>query len=300
VEIAAESAGVTAEGDSGRTKIASGEASSIYKIEKADGKTSSQVESDYYDAAARFRDSHPNIKNNLELSYAVTGLATDLALVDATRGRILTNGNAEQKASLMADYDKLMEILNNPEASDEDKQAISEYFSSLDGNAMRLMRENYDKKPKSREEAQENESSLDKEQDAGINQELNGMKTELEKFRTNAEEDSSAFDKILSELNELINDNSKVQDLDLLENKLNSLSRANEKLRDSTMKFLQKNIEYESGVANGSGFDSDERKYVSNNEEYIIGLARKTDEAYERIDAIRQYISNAKNLAQSF
>ena len=142
VEQAAEEMDVTAERDSGRTKVASGEASSIYEIEKADGKTSSQVESDYYDAAARFRDSHPNIKNNLELSYAVTGLATDLALVDATRGRILTNGNAEQKASLMADYDKLMEILNNPEASNEDKQAISEYFSSLDGNAMRLMREN--------------------------------------------------------------------------------------------------------------------------------------------------------------
>lgn len=300
VEQAAEDMDVTTERDSGRTKVVSGEASSIYRVERADGKTSTQVESEYYGIAERFRNAHSNVKNNFELSSAVAGLATDLALIDATQGRNLMDGNAEQKASLMADYDKLMEILNNPEASDEDKQAISEYFSSLDGNAMRLMRENYDKKPKSREEAQENEPSLDKEQDVEINQELNEMKTELEKFRTNAEEGSSAFDKILSELDELINDNSKVQDLDLLENKLNSLSRANENLRDSTMKFLQKNIEYESSIANGSGFDSDERKYVSNNEEYIIGLARKTDEADERIDAIRQYISNAKNLAQSF
>ena len=82
VEAAAKEIDITAEKDSGRTKVASGDVSNIYSIEKADGKTSTVVESQYFDMAEKFTKAHDELKNDFDLKLAMSGMSTDLALID--------------------------------------------------------------------------------------------------------------------------------------------------------------------------------------------------------------------------
>lgn len=65
--------------------------------------------------AEKFTKAHDELKNNFDLRLAMSGMSTDLALIDATHGKNFTDGNEKMRASLLEDYSTLRSRLDNPE-----------------------------------------------------------------------------------------------------------------------------------------------------------------------------------------
>lgn len=296
IESASDDLDAIVERDSGRTKVASGDVSSVYRIEKANGKTSTQIESEYFNLADQFNKTHPDfIKNNLDLNIAMSGLATDLALIDATRGQNLSN--TKQAEGLLEDYRTIRTILNAPETSEQDKQTINEYLNLLDGNALNQVRERYDEEQDRQQNFISKENNKEKE---NFERHLEDLKNDLEKSKGNFSDDFMIFDRTMVAMDELLQSRNRIQNIDEIEDELVKLKKAHEELRTSAMKFLEKNIRYESGIANSSSYlsaqkISGEKQYISDNEDYIENVVRAIGGTDDKIAKIQQYISNIKD-----
>ncbi|MBO4812737.1 hypothetical protein J5491_01160 [Candidatus Saccharibacteria bacterium] len=296
----------TVEKESGDTKVAEGEASSIYQIEKSDGKTTTQVKSDYYDDVDRLIRAYPGVEQNLELSSAMNGLATSLALVDAMRGKNLTGTGTEQAEKLLKDYGTLVTMLKDPNTSAENKQAINECFKKLDGDALRMMRERYngpDDLPEEdleQESEQKNEQELNEAQRVEVEQQLGAAKADLEILRSRLDENYYYFDKAFSDVDELIQSGEAVKDIEMLERKLIELKRAHEELEAIARKFALNNSNYDLDLVNGSKNlprerFNEERSYVSRNDERVTEIARAVRGVEERILGVQQLVTSLRN-----
>lgn len=296
IELTTEDIDVTAERDSGRTKIASGDVSSIYSIEKTDGKTSTVVESQYFDMAEKFTKAHDELKNDLDLRLAMSGMSTDLALIDATHGRNFTNGSEKTRASLLEDYSTLRARLDNPDTSPEEKQLISDYFDTMSGNALSFLESRYNLDLAKKDATEEQKSDETKEK---INQVLADTKEEVEKIKKVFSENLGQFDSALAHINELVDGRS--TDLDELQSSLTKLLRAQESLAQSTGRFNKANGDYLTDIVQNEeqlGEDSYRQEFsnVEYNNEQVQGASRKVQNVDDRIAQIKTYIHRVEDL----
>lgn len=296
IESAAEDIDVTAERESGRTKIASGDVSSIYSIEKTDGKTSTVVESQYFDMAEKFTSAHDELKNDFDLRLAMSGMSTDLALIDATHGRNFTNGSEKTRTSLLEDYSTLRARLDNPDTSPEEKQLISDYFDTMSGNALSFLESRYNPDLAKKDATEEQKSDEAKEK---INRALADTKEEVEKIKKAFSEDSSQFDSALAHINELVDGRS--TDLDELQSSLTKLLQAQESLAQSTGRFNKINGDYLTDIVQNEerlGEDSYRQEFsnVEYNNEQVQGASRKVQNVDDRIAQIKTYIHRVEGL----
>ncbi|MDO5451531.1 MAG: hypothetical protein Q4F56_00365, partial [Candidatus Saccharibacteria bacterium] len=287
----------TSENVINRRQVASGERSSIYTVEKADGKISTQVESDYFDIAEKFTKAHDELKNNFELRLAMSGLSTDLALIDATHGKNFEDGNEKQRSALLEDYSTLRSRLDDPNTSQEEKGLISEYFNQMNGEALTFLESRYtpeQAKPDNTEQGEKREK---------FNIALDEAKDNLEKAKRVFQEDSDAFDKALSQINELVENHS--MDIDSLQTQLSNLIRANEDLYSSTGRLATQNVNYESTIAQGREFLNEDdyrarQEQISENEDSALVASKKHNDANDRIAQIRRYISAVDDALTAF
>lgn len=296
IELTTEDIDVTAERDSGRTKIASGDVSSIYSIEKTDGKTSTVVESQYFDMAEKFTKAHDELKNDLDLRLAMSGMSTDLALIDATHGRNFTNGSEKTRASLLEDYSTLRARLDNPDTSPEEKQLISDYFDTMSGNALSFLESRYNPDLAKKDAMEEQKSDEAKEK---INQVLADTKEEVEKIKKVFSENLGQFDSALAHINELVDGRS--TDLDELQSSLTKLLQAQESLAQSTGRFNKANGDYLTDIVQNEeqlGEDSYRQEFsnVEDNNEQVRGASRKVQNVDDRIAQIKTYIRRVEDL----
>ena len=296
IESATENIDVTAERDSGRTKIASGDVSSIYSIEKTDGKTSTVVESQYFDMAEKFTSAHDELKNDFDLRLAMSGMSTDLALIDATHGRNFTNGSEKTRTSLLEDYSTLRARLDNPDTSPEEKQLISDYFDTMSGNALFFLESQYNPDLAKKDATEEQKSDKAKEK---INRILADTKEEVEEIKKAFSEDSSQFDSALAHINELVDGRS--TDLDELQSSLTKLLQAQESLAQSTGRFNKINGDYLTDIVQNEerlGEDSYRQEFsnVEYNNEQVQGASRKVQNVDDRIAQIKTYIHRVEDL----
>lgn len=296
IESAAEDIDVAAERESGRTKIASGDVSSIYSIEKTDGKTSTVVESQYFDMAEKFASAHDELKNDFDLRLAMSGMSTDLALIDATHGRNFTNGSEKTRTSLLEDYSTLRARLDNPDTSPEEKQLISDYFDTMSGNALSFLESRYNPDLAKKDATEEQKSDEAKEK---INRVLADTKEEVEKIKKAFSEDSSQFDSALAHINELVDGRS--TDLDELQSSLTKLLQAQESLAQSTGRFNKINGDYLTDIVQNEerlGEDSYRKEFsnVEYNNEQVQGASRKVQNVDDRIAQIKTYIHRVEDL----
>ena len=296
IESATENIDVTAERDSGRTKIASGDVSSIYSIEKTDGKTSTVVESQYFDMAEKFTSAHDELKNDFDLRLAMSGMSTDLALIDATHGRNFTNGSEKTRTSLLEDYSTLRARLDNPDTSPEEKQLISDYFDTMSGNALSFLESQYNPDLAKKDATEEQKSDKAKEK---INRILADTKEEVEEIKKAFSEDSSQFDSALAHINELVDGRS--TDLDELQSSLTKLLQAQESLAQSTGRFNKINGDYLTDIVQNEerlGEDSYRQEFsnVEYNNEQVQGASRKVQNVDDRIAQIKTYIHRVEDL----
>lgn len=296
IESAAEDIDVTAERESGRTKIASGDVSSIYSIEETDGKTSTVVESQYFDMAEKFTSAHDELKNDFDLRLAMSGMSTDLALIDATHGRNFTNGSEKTRTSLLEDYSTLRARLDNPDTSPEEKQLISDYFDTMSGNALSFLESRYNPDLAKKDATEEQKSDEAKEK---INRVLADTKEEVEKIKKAFSEDSSQFDSALAHINELVDGRS--TDLDELQSSLTKLLQAQESLAQSTGRFNKINGDYLTDIVQNEerlGEDSYRKEFsnVEYNNEQVQGASRKVQNVDDRIAQIKTYIHRVEDL----
>ena len=296
IESAAEDIDVTAERESGRTKIASGDVSSIYSIEKTDGKTSTVVESQYFDMAEKFTSAHDELKNDFDLRLAMSGMSTDLALIDATHGRNFTNGSEKTRTSLLEDYSTLRARLDNPDTSPEEKQLISDYFDTMSGNALSFLESQYNPDLAKKDATEEQKSDKAKEK---INRILADTKEEVEEIKKAFSEDSSQFDSALAHINELVDGRS--TDLDELQSSLTKLLQAQESLAQSTGRFNKINGDYLTDIVQNEerlGEDSYRKEFsnVEYNNEQVQGASRKVQNVDDRIAQIKTYIHRVEDL----
>ena len=280
-----------------RRQIASGEKSAIYTVEKADGKTSTQVESDYFGIAERFTRAHDELKNNFDLRLAMSGLSTDLALIDATHGKNFEDGNEKQRSALLEDYSTLRSRLDDPSTSQEEKLLISEYFDQMNGEALSFLESRYtpeQAKPDNTEQGEKREK---------FSIALDEAKENLEKAKRLFLEDSGNFDRALSQINELVENRS--MDIDALQTQLSNLIRANEDLYSSTGRFATQNVDYETVTYQGREFLNEEeyrvnQQQIDENENLALDVSKKLDASNDRIAQIRRYISAVEDTLAAF
>lgn len=279
-----------------KKQVASGDVSSIYSVEKADGKTSTVVESQYFDMAEKFTKAHDELKNDFDLRLAMSGMSTDLALIDATHGRNFTNGSEKTRASLLEDYSTLRTRLDNPDTSPGEKQLISDYFGTMSGNALSFLEGRYNPDLAKKGTTEEQKSDEVKEK---INQVLADTKEEVEKIKKVFSEDSSQLDSALAHINELVDGRS--TDLDELQSSLTKLLQTQELLAQSTGRFNRVNGDYLTDIMQNEeqlGEDSYRQEFsnVEDNNEQIQGASRKVQNVDDRIAQIKTYIHRVEDL----
>lgn len=288
---------VSSETITNRRQIASGERSTIYTVEKVDGKTSTQVESDYFGITEKFTRAHDELNNNFDLKFAMSGLSTDLALIDATHGKNFEDGNEKQRSALLEEYSTLRSRLDDPNTSQEEKLLISEYFDQMNGEALNFLESRYtpeQAKPDNTEQGEKREK---------FNAALDEAKENLEKAKRLFLEDSGNFDKALSQINELVENRS--MDIDALQTQLSNLVRANEDLYLSTGRFATQNVDYETTVYQGRELLNEEeykfnQQQIDENENLALDASRKLDASNDRIAQIRKYISAVDEALAAF
>ena len=257
-----------------RRQIYSGERSSMYAVENTNGESSTQIESDYFNMAEQFIKSHDELKDNAGLRDIISGLSTDLALIDATHGRNFESGNEKLRSSLLEDYSALRARLTNPASSPEEKQLISEYLDSMQGDALKFLENHY-----TLEQIDEPPLDNDDEQKERLSLELDEAKKQLEIEKNRFTENSADLEIALSKAEELFDGRS--VDLDDLRAKLSNLINANEELDFSTKRLNNGNEEYESTLAKNKKFMNEE-EYLSARED-IISTREATDSVTEKI-----------------
>lgn len=246
--------------------------------------------------AEKFTKAHDELKNNFDLRLAMSGMSTDLALIDATHGKNFTDGNEKMRASLLEDYSTLRSRLDNPEAPPEEKQLISDYFDTMSGNALSFLESRYDPSLAKDKQSEKQESDDTKEQ---VSQILTESKEKLEKIKSVFSEDSSSFDSALAHIDELVS--SRPTDLDDLQSSLTRLLQAQESLAHSTGKFNSANADYLTDVVQneeqiGNNAYRQEFNSIEENNEQIQSASRKIHSTDDHIAQIRTYISRVEDL----
>ena len=223
--------------------LASGEKSTLYELTKPDGQTSRRLESEYLDLYKDFREKH-NIKGiEFKTRIEMTGLSTDLALVDATQGNDLKRMNIERKKQFLDDYIELRSKLDNPSTPPEERQLISDYFDAMNGTALEHMSQEYDNIKQDEELAEKDKSKA--------NQILSDIEESLEQSKRLFKESSINVDSILNSVNELMNGRNRTIDIDELQSGLIKLQNASEDFNDSIGVFEKNNQDYEEAVYSG-------------------------------------------------
>ena len=279
-----------------KKRVASGDVSSIYSVEKADGKTSTVIESQYFDMAKKFAEAHNELKNDFSLKLAISGMSIDLALIDATHGRNFTNGSEKTRTSLLEDYSTLRARLDNPDTSPKEKQLILDYFDTMSGNALSFLKSRYDLNLTKKDQVEKQEDNKAKEK---IKQTIAETKEELEKIKRVFSEDSTLFDSALDHINELIDNRS--TDLDELQSSLTKLIQAQELLAQSTGKFNKANANYLTDIVQGKDqinekFYQQEFSNMENNNKQIQSASRKIQNMDDHMVQIKTYISRIEDL----
>ena len=277
-----------------RRQVATGEKSALYSVEKVDGKTSTQIESEYFNTANEFSDAHDELKNNAGLRLAISGLSMDLALVDATNGKNFEDGDEKQRAALLEDYSVLRSRLDSPETSDAEKMLITEYFGAVGGAALSFLENHY---------IPESDKTNDAEQDKDkkeFDERLSEIEEELELTKNEFLESSAALDQILQQIDEPMKVHS--VDIDEVRIQLGNLSKANNNLAEKMAKFVEQTIDYENFLAEGQEH-LDSEDYVNRlheateNEMSALEAARKVDDADGRTVQLQRFIMAANELS---
>ncbi len=251
-----------------RQKLKSGERSAVYRLEMSDGKEGTEIQSDYLDICSEFKKQHEELKGNFDLNLSMGGFATDLAIIDATRGDCFTNGNAEERAALLQDYGKLRARYENPNTSMAEKQLLSEYFNQMQGSALDFVQQQYE------------QSQGMGEQNEKLKAELEELKAAVEKSRADFNENYQQFEKLYNTVREMI-DQRYYDDAAIY---LSRLLRVIEDAQDSAKKYQSNNNNYVDAVSK-SRDQLDE-------ETYNAGI-----KSYDRNDdTIRQALRNINNV----
>lgn len=295
-EIIEQAAEISSEDTANRKCIASGDVSSMYSIKREDGKTSTVVESQYFDLAKKFTNAHNELKNDFDLRLAMSGMSTDLALIDTTHGKNFTDGNENMRASLLEDYSTLRARLDNPETPPEERQLISDYFDTMSGDALSFLESSYDLSLANDKQSKEQENDDTKEQ---VGQILAESKERLEKIKSVFSECSSSFDSALAHIDELVG--SRSTDLDDLQLSLTRLLQAQKSLAHSVGKFNSANADYLTDVVqNEEQIDNNiyrqEFDSIKENNEQIQSASRKIHNVDGHIVHLRTYIHGVESL----
>lgn len=252
----------------GRQKLKSGERSAVYRLEMSDGKEGTEIQSDYLDICSEFKKQHEELKGNFDLNLCMGGFATDLAIIDATRGDCFTNGNAEERAALLQDYGKLRARYENPNTSMAEKQLLSEYFNQMQGSALDFVQQQYE------------QSQGMGEQNEKLKAELEELKAAVEKSRADFNEDYQQFEKLYNTVREMI-DQRYYDDAAIY---LSRLLRVIEDTQDSAKKYQSNNDNYVDAVSKS--------RNQLDEETYNAGI-----KSYDRNDdTIRQALRNINNV----
>lgn len=123
--------------------VSSGEMSTVYSTESESGNKNTVIESNFYGLSNEFINGRDDIKNDLALRQAMSGLSTDLAMIDATNGQNFSNGDENTKNALLANYSTLKKLLDDDETPFETKQAINDYFNKMSSSALSFLSSNY-------------------------------------------------------------------------------------------------------------------------------------------------------------
>jgi hypothetical protein len=230
-----------------RQAIKTGERSTIYKLEMSDGKEGTEVDSYYIDATSDFKKQHEELKKNFDISLAMAGFSTDLAIVDATRGDCYMDANPAQQKELLADYSKLRSFLESPTANPTEKQLVAEYLGKMQGNAYNFIENQYEQNVGANE------------QNEKIKAEIEELKEIAERRRDNYEEAYGDYEKAAKIVDNILQDSRYYDELPVA---INKLKRAIEDAIDATKSFRNANNDYGNAVMH-SRSHLDEETYMS-------------------------------------
>ena len=288
--------GVTAEAVANRKRIASGDISSIYSVEQENGKTKTTVESQYFGIAEKFIKAHDELKTDFDSRLTMLAMSTDLALIDATRGKNFTNGSEKIRTSLLEDHSSLKARLDSPSTPLAEKRLISDYFDAMGGTALTFLENRYDSRLAKGNNDEQREDSGTKER---LSHALEELKEELNKAKDIFLEDSSLFASALSNMDELVSGRS--TNLDKLRFGLAKLMRAQESLAHSAGGFSQANADYLLALVQneeqfGDRIYSQELDDVEDNNEQIQLASRRIHDVDDYVARLKTYIGRIEDL----
>jgi hypothetical protein len=262
-----------------RKALKTGERSTIYQLEMSDGKEGTEVDSYYIDATSNFKKQHESLKNNFDVSLAMAGFSTDLAIIDATKGECFRDANPNVQKDFLADYGKLRSFMESPTTSTEDKQLIADYLGQMQGNAYNFLENEY------------NQSISKNEQSEKIKADLEELKDMVERRRRDHEETYGYYEKAAATIDEILQDSHYYDELPMAINKLKraiedaidaakSFRQANDNYGDATMRFRNQLNEDEYSKTMHSYEDDDDAikqalKVLDRADDYAHDLARK-------------------------
>ena len=251
-----------------RQKLKSGERSAVYRLEMSDGKEGTEIESDYIDICSEFKKQHEELKGNFDLNLCMGGFATDLAIIDATRGECFTDSSPEQRAALLQDYGKLRARFENPNTSPAERQLLMEFFDQMQGHALDFVHDQY------------NQAQGMGEQNEKLKAELEELKDAVDKSREDFNEEYQQFEKLYSTVREII-DQRYYDDLPVY---LNKLMRSIEDAFDAAKKYQSNNNNYGDAISKSKN-QLDEETFTQG-----IRTADRND------DTIRQALRKINNI----
>ena len=275
--------------------LTAGEKSALKKIIHPDGKESTRLESEYFDISNSFNKNNNVWGKNPDLQIAMANISTDLALVDATNGDNIENYDEKKKIEYLEDYSKLQSMLEDPKVSSEEKQLINDYFDAMDGTALKIMSQEYEK-IQQKEQDEKNEIK-NKAESIIIDVEDN-----LEASKWLFNEYSGEYDKSLAKVHELLNEKSiDANSIDDLQDAFNKLKTLHDEMFQWIAIYEADNKEYiEVLYANKDTLPEDEynKKMGStyDNERELSAAKRKVINVDEEIPKIKAHISRMEDI----
>lgn len=275
--------------------LTAGEKSALKKIIHPDGKESTRLESEYFDISNSFNKNNNVWEKNPDLQIAMANISTDLALVDATNGENIENYDEKKKTEYLEDYSKLQSMLEDPKVSSEEKQLINDYFDAMDGTALKIMSQEYEK-IQQKEQDEKNEIK-NKAESIIIDVEDN-----LEASKWLLNEYSGEYDKSLAKVHELLNEKSiDANSVDDLQDAFNKLKALHDEMFQWIAIYEADNKEYiEVLYTNKDTLSEDEynKKMGStyDNERELSAAKRKVVNVDEEIPKIKAHISRMEDI----
>ncbi|MCR5700434.1 MAG: hypothetical protein K6G49_03370 [Candidatus Saccharibacteria bacterium] len=285
-----------------RKSLASGDKSFLYELTRPDGSKRRQLESEYFDIASKFADEHDIKSYSRDIRLAMTGLATDLAVIDVSHGEEFKNGDAEVKESLLEDFTTLRSILDDPNADPREKQLVKDYFNSMNGKAIHFLDRQYMRNQGDKQSKDNQNENPQAEAKDRYESRLSEAREELERAKKIFVDDFQEFNSSFLRINELFE--SRSMDLDELQSQLSNLVRKYEEMMSSRGSFIKTNKNYESKLNAGRAIliksdYSASRIEVNHNESILDKTSHEIALAEERIPRFRNYISRVEEAIDS-